>query len=347
MSLQYAPVRDVAATERREAYPLFSIVVPLYDCRDAGMRAVDSALEQDFPRDRYEVIAIADARTAASIDARRAGCVRIIAIDADFAAVDSEMTLFEAGARAASGDYLYFIEGHTVLENGALRVLAAYLRQHRNCAIVCGRRANHARTRLGVLVGGNNDVHEARAFARGNFTLGGNCVIRRDVLTQLGGFDARFARFGETVLYERACDAGVAIGVVDAVLCTHHNDMGVRWLVQLLLSTGRAKARYYATPGATRPRHPVYRWLGSIAAASLAAWPLRVAGPAAILFAIALVRPLPAAAHALYRVAIGMTDVAGFCLERIACQLRPSVQPATAPNSRTAEGAREDYLLRP
>ena len=310
--------------------PLISIVVPLYDCRDAGVRSVDSALRQDFPRDRYEVIAITDVRSLREGDACLARCDRVIAIDADFESVDTEIALFDAGARAASGDYLFFIEGHTVLEPGALRALATHVAQHRECAIVCGRRANHARTRLGILVGGNNDVHEARAFARGNFTLGANCAIRRDVFTRLGGFEARFARFGETVLYERACDAGVAIDALDARLCTHHNDTGFRWLVELLVSTGQAKARYYATPGVVRVRHPVYRWLGSPVLASLAAWPLRVAGPAAILMAIALVARFPAAAHPLYRIAIGMTDVAGFCLERATRRAQPDVRPALA-----------------
>jgi hypothetical protein len=36
--------------------PRFSIVVPLFDCRDAGVRALESALAQDFRRERYEVL---------------------------------------------------------------------------------------------------------------------------------------------------------------------------------------------------------------------------------------------------------------------------------------------------
>ena len=340
MTVRHTRPGDSPTPPRGDARPpRFSIVVPLYDCRDAGMRAVDSALAQDFPRDRFEVIAIVDARVSReAIDAPLAQCDQVIAVDADFASVDAEIALFDAGARAASGDYLYFIEGHTVLDPGAVRALASHLRLHRDCAIVCGRRANHARTNLGILVGGNNDAHEARALARGNFTLGANCAIRRDVFARLGGFDARFARFGETVLCERARDAGVGIGALDAVLCTHHNDTGFRWLVRLLLATGRAKARYYATPGVTRVRHPVYRWVGSPLTAALAAWPLRVAGPAAILLAIAIVRRVPAQAHALYRVAIGMTDVAGYCLERSAWRTRRSVPRCITPDSPRPHG---------
>ena len=315
--------RVVAAREASEPAPLatFSVVVPLFDCRDAGTRALESALDQEFPRGRYEVIVVTDARARkAWPHTLLARCDHVVAVDADFHAVESEIALFDAGSRVARGDYLYFIEGHTVLATGALRAIDAHLAQEPGCDMACGRRLNHARTRLGVLIGGNNDVHEARAHRHGNFTLGANCVIRRSVFAALGGFDPRLLRFNETALYQRAVGAGVAIGAIDATLCTHHNDAGFRWLGRLLVSTGRAKARYYTgwlTAGAAaHPRHPVYRWLAAPASAMLAALPLRVAGPVIILAAMALVGRFPALAGKIYRVDIGCTDVSGYCIER-------------------------------
>ena len=301
--------------------PRFSIIVPLFDCRDAGTRALASALAQDYPRDRYEVVAVVDARSrGAWPHPLLARCDHIVPVDADFGAVEAEIGLFDAGSRFAGGDYLYFIEGHTVLELDALRAIDRHLAKDGECAIACGRRFNHARTRLGLLIGGNNDVHEARAGEQGNFTLGANCVIRRASFIALGGFERRFLRFGETVLYQRARDAGLAVATIDATLCTHHNDAGFRWLVQLLVATGRAKARFYGvTPvrmAAPRLRHPVYRWLGSRGAATLAALPLRAAGPALIVAAMALARRFPALARVVYRGGIGCTDVSGFCIER-------------------------------
>jgi hypothetical protein len=249
-----------------------------------------------------------------------AQCDRVVESNADFGVVESEIALFAAGSRAASGDWLFFTEGHTVLEPDALAALAHHLEREPGCAIVCGRRRNHARTRLGHLVGGNNDVHEARAQRHGSFTLGANSPIRRDAFAALGGLDARFARFGETVLYERALAARMRIDAIDAVLCTHHNDLGLRWMLRLLVATGRAKARHYAEVGrgSKRPRmrHPVYRWLRAPAAAVVAAWPLRLAGPALILAAMALVRRWPGFAQTVYRVGVGCTDVSGYCGER-------------------------------
>jgi hypothetical protein len=299
----------------------FSVIVPLYDCRDAGANALRAALAQTLPRYRFEVIAIVDAAARrARPDALLSQCDRVIESDADFTAVETEIALFAAGSRAATGDWLFFTEGHTVLDPDALSALARHVERGTGCAIVCGRRRNHGRTRLGLLVGANNDAHEARAQRDGDFTLGANSPIRRDAFVALGGLDARFSRFSETVLYERARDARVRIDAIDAVLCTHHNDLGLAWLLRLLVATGRAKARHYAEigngAGRARIRHPIYRWLRRPEAALVAAWPLRLAGLVLILAAMALARRWSTFAQTLYRMGVGCTDVSGYCGER-------------------------------
>ena len=307
----------------------FSVIVPLYDCRDATTKALRAALAQTLPRHRYEVIAVVDARRARP-EGLLAQCDHVVACDADFGAVESEIALFAAGSRAASGEWLFFTEGHTVLEPDALSAIAHHLEREPGCAIVCGRRRNHARTRLGRLVGGNNDAHEARAQRHGDFTLGANSPIRRDAFVALGGLDPRFARFGETVLYERALARGMRIDAIDAVLCTHHNDLGLSWLLRLLVATGRAKARHYAgiDRGGTRARmrHPVYRWLSAPTVGLLAAWPLRLAGFVLIVAAMALAGRFPVGAQAVYRAGVGCADVSGYCGERASTRFTRRLQ---------------------
>jgi len=329
-------VAIASATRRTAEVPgtvTYSIVVPLYDCRDAGTRALESALDQAFERTRYEVIVVVDARMDRDrLQPLLARCDRVVAADVDFDAVESEIALFDAGRRAARGEHLFFIEGHTVLAPLALQAVDDALARDPACGLAYGRRSNHARTRLGVLIGGNNDVHEARAGRRGNFTLGANCVMRRSLFESLGGFSPAFQRFNETVLYHRALDAGVRTAAIDAILCTHHNDAGFRRLVRLLVATGRAKARYYASlRDACRPertRHPVYRWLGSPAASTIAALPLRIAGPLAIALAMGLVHRAPRIAAGLYRTGVGVTDVSGYCAERAWWNRRSASTPS-------------------
>jgi hypothetical protein len=66
---------------RRQAVT-FSVIVPLYDCRDAGTDALRAALAQTFARERYEVIAVVDAGADRAGSDALAARLRIDAIDA-------------------------------------------------------------------------------------------------------------------------------------------------------------------------------------------------------------------------------------------------------------------------
>ena len=107
--------------------------------------------------------------------------------------------------------------------------------------------------------------------------------------------------------------------MIDAVLCTHHNDLGLMRLLRLLLSTGGAKAPYYPTIAANS-RHGyarrVYRWVDSRSAATVAALPFCLIGITAVVLAMAMVRIAPRIAGTAYRVGVGCVNVAGFCIER-------------------------------
>ena len=337
-----------ATVERAEACGVrFSIVAPLFDLRDAGHRALASALDQAYPREDYEVVAVVGAQEPDLPAALLGRCDRVIAVGIDGADVASEIALFEAGARAARGEYLFFIEGHTVLMPDALRTLARALDSVPRPDIVCGGRVDHARTRLGALIGGNNARHALRAARGGQFTLGANCAIARARFDALGGFDPDYLRFNETVLLHRAVAAGTVVRRIDGVLCVHHDDAPFSWLVRLLLATGRAKSRYYRTLAGGRPpqvRHPVYRWLGSRLAAAATALPLRIAGPAVIAAAMLLVRRMPTLAGRLYVLGVGCTDVAGFCIERAMPRARRGRRAGAA--RRTGSSLATDYELR-
>ena len=144
---------SAAGVDRAGAAPAaiaYSIIVPLFDCRDAGTRALESALGQAFPRARYEVIVVVDARSnRAALLPLLARCDSVVAVDADFAAVESEIALLDAGSSVARGEFLFFIEGHTVLATRALQQIDDTLARDPGCALACGRRLNHATTQPG------------------------------------------------------------------------------------------------------------------------------------------------------------------------------------------------------
>ena len=296
----------------------YSVVIPLYDCRDAGDRALASALDQHFPGERFETIVVldADAPPPTPLVSR---CTRMVSVRADFKKIESEIPLFMAGARAARGDYLFFMEAHTVLSPDALQAFDTFLSARGDCAIVCGRRRNHARTALGRLVSMHNDAHQRGAQTRGDFALGANCIIRREAFERLGELDPDYMRFAETALYERAKLANERIETLDAILCTHHNDLGFARLLLLLVSTGRARVRYYAsvpTRVAGNDVRRIYRCLDSRIAAALSALPFFLVGTSLIVVAIAMVRLASRVAGSAYRIGVGCVNVAGFCWER-------------------------------
>lgn len=304
-----------------------SIVLPLFDCRTAGWRSLESALAQSHPRDAYEVIAVTGrtregAAHDATLDALLARCDVVVRTDLDADDVTNETALYAAGHAQASGDLLLFMEGHTALEPDCCRVIDRHFRRHASSALAWAPRRNHGTTPLGRLVSLHNLRHERRASAHGTFSLGANSVIRRDLFARLGGFDPRYQRFGETAILHRARAEGIGVDRIDVPLATHFNDMDVRHWRMLVMQMGDAKAGYYDALRArgedlrAHVRHPIYLAVGT-------RWRARVLlplfGGAGTVFLALAMRALAASdsiASTLYIVAIGCTDLAGYCRAR-------------------------------
>ena len=74
-----------------------SIVVPLFDRRNAGWKSLESALAQRYPRDRYEVVAVTARdeaeRPSAAVAALLARCDRVARPDHDPTIPASEIEL--------------------------------------------------------------------------------------------------------------------------------------------------------------------------------------------------------------------------------------------------------------
>jgi hypothetical protein len=304
--------------------PTVSIVLPIFDRRNAGWRALESALTQDAGRDACEVVVVVG-RDGASFDADPhardllSRCDRVVRTDLDTGDVAHEAALYAAGVAAARGDWVLFIEGHTALERDCCRTIDAYLRAHPGATLAWAPRFNRDATPLGRLVTLHNLRHERRAEATGTFSLGANSIIRRDVLARLGGFEPRYQRFAETAILHRARAAGHAIGRIDRPLATHFNDMDVAHWRALVMQMGEAKRAYYAMlrDGGEdlrrHVRHPAY--LVALAPArARALQPLfRLAGAAMLHLALAARVASERVASAIYVAAVGCTDLAGYC----------------------------------
>ncbi len=115
----------------------------------------------------------------------------------------NEIHFYIAGQRAAKGDVLFFVEGHTELLPDCCADIAAYFRQHPDSVVAWAPRVNLSRTRLGAIIGRINLRAETVARSHGWFSLGANCVITTSLFAQLGGFDPAYFRGNENALFER------------------------------------------------------------------------------------------------------------------------------------------------
>ncbi|MGH8712458.1 MAG: glycosyltransferase, partial [Casimicrobiaceae bacterium] len=310
-----------------DAAPRISIIVPLYDRRNAGWGSLRSALAQRFARARYEVIAVT-ARSLAigardpDIDALLARCDDVVRTGVDDTVTANEIQLYLAGYRRCTGDLVFFCEGHTVLQEDCCALIDEHFARHAGCDLAWAPRRNHAESALGTLVAMHNLHHEQRAAAGGMFSLGATSVIRRCAFDALGGLDPRYLRFSEMALYHRARQQGLAISRIAAPLATHYNDMSVSHWRELAFDAGRARFAYYdnmlakGSAGDARIRHRVYvlarRWPIAAVLKSLS----RRAGAALLAIAIGALRLDRRLAYRCYRLALGCTDLAGYCRAR-------------------------------
>jgi hypothetical protein len=299
-----------------------SIIVPLFDRRNAGWKALESALSQSYPRDRYEVVAVTARDDTGmrdpAVGALLARCDAVAHTNLDPATTTSEVGLYRAGHRRCTGDLVFFCEGHTVLHDDCCSLIDEHFARNPGCDIAWAPRLNHAVSLLGRLVAMHNDRHQQRALAAGVFSLGANSVIRRSMLDALGGLDARYLRFSETALFHRALQRRAVIGRIRTPLATHYNDMGKKLWLQLAEDSGAGRYAYYedvlaqGQGGGARIRHPVYVHARRAAIAALLAPLLRASGAILLGTAVRALRLERRIAYRCYVGALGCTDLAGY-----------------------------------
>jgi hypothetical protein len=306
-----------------------SLILPLFDRRNAGWKPLESALGQTMARGDYEVIVVvgravgSESTTDAYADSLLQQCDAVLDVDADPNQPDQEIPFLMAGYARSTGDALFFMEGHTELDPNCCAMIAAHFRGHPQSRIAWAPRIYRNKSPLGALIGMHSKCHEGRVAEHGGFTLGANSVITREYFEHLGRLEARYMRFGERVLFERVLRENVAIGRIELPLAIHYDDMPVSQLIEIAAAAGIAKYRYYNSPlsgagaGPVTVRHWIYR-LANCAAGALILFPLAaVLREAFLRAAIVAYRTGSKSAYRFYVPGLGFADLSGFCSARI------------------------------
>jgi hypothetical protein len=175
---------------------LLSVIVPVHDGAATLPRCLDALLAD--AANRAEVIVVDDGSRdeSARIAAERGA--RGIRLERNQGAGPAR----NAGARAARGDVLVFVDADVAVHPGTLRALERHLAEHPACAAVFGS-YDAEPAAPGLVSRYRNLLHHfvhQRSGTRASHFWAGLGAIRRTAFDAVGGFDeGRFARATEDV----------------------------------------------------------------------------------------------------------------------------------------------------
>jgi glycosyltransferase involved in cell wall biosynthesis len=220
--------------------PFFSIVVPVRDGGAAFDRCLES-LTRYGSRD-HELIVVDDGSVDASGESARSAGARVIRC----AAPRGPAAARNAGAAAASGRHLFFLDADCELHADTLSVARRFLEEHPEVGAVFGSYDDDPAA-PGVVSRFKNLfhhwVHQRGAGPAESFWAGCGAV-RRELFEEVGGFDEeRFRQpsIEDIELGYRLRDAGVAIELLPEMLVKH-------WKKWRLLSLVRTDVLARAAP---------------------------------------------------------------------------------------------------
>jgi glycosyltransferase involved in cell wall biosynthesis len=187
------------------------------------------------------------------------------------------------GTCHSSGEYLLFVDGDSVLQEGFLEEALARFARHPRLAAVHGRRWE-VYWKRGVRVGEQADFTGIGSDARVVPAATGTSVYRRAALVQAGGFNPFLYAEEEAELGERVREAGYEILAIPVDMIDHHTVpredvgfalrrlrnnmyMGVGQVIRYRLRAGRP-ARAFLQKGARAIEFAGWMLLGCAAAAA-------------------------------------------------------------------------------
>jgi glycosyltransferase involved in cell wall biosynthesis len=102
---------------RSSALPVISIIIPAHNEEKYLRQTLDALNQRNYPA--YEIIVVANGCTDATEEAARGCCDRLVVLSQKSLGIARNL-----GARMAKGEILLFLDADTLLEPGALRIIA-------------------------------------------------------------------------------------------------------------------------------------------------------------------------------------------------------------------------------
>ena len=236
--------------------PDFSVLLPLQEDRDAGLQSIRAwSLEQTLPRERYELIVLAP-----GLDRElERGARRLIGPRDRWIehASPSEWELFNVGAAAARGRFLFVTEVHCVPEPACLEEMLAHLEATQQPG-ARGRSVGVSEGALGRIeqLVYEEDLSVGEDPDHWRKVLIHSLAIRRDVYAQVGGFAPRYGDYAGWALSVALREAGYRLGATPGAPVRHRYTGELGILAEHVRDFARGEMRWCAeTPADVRDRY--------------------------------------------------------------------------------------------
>ncbi len=226
--------------------PLLSVVIPTYQRPALLVACLQSLAQQDYPRERFEVIVVDDG-----------GCLDETSLNAQFAA-QFDLTLIRdthggpgtarnTGARHARGTWLYFVDDDCQLMPDMLTMLATRFERHPNAAIAGACADAHPRNVWSAASQAQLDAvvsYYNRGPDHATSCAGSHWAVPAALFRTLGGYDVRFLNSEDRDVVDRWLTSGHTLVYAPELVVTHLHPHTFRQLWQRNVHYGRGAWQY-------------------------------------------------------------------------------------------------------
>jgi glycosyltransferase involved in cell wall biosynthesis len=195
--------------------PLISIVIIGRNEGDRLLRCIDSVHAADYPQEKMELIYVDSNSSDGSPERAKAAGASILRVHPErpTAAIGRN-----AGWKAATGEYILFLDGDTLLDRNFIATALAQIETDKKTAVVWGhRREIHPQQSIYTRV---LDLDWIYLAGKTKF-CGGDALIRRRALEQVNGFDETLIAGEEPEMCRRMRQLNYEILHIDAPMTLH------------------------------------------------------------------------------------------------------------------------------
>lgn len=224
-------------------YPYISVIIPVYNSADMVGDCLQSFLAQDYPEDRFEIIAVDNNSTDKTAEVIQQFPVKYLLEDK----VQSSYAARNAGAAAAKGEGFLFFDADQTVEPDFLRKFTRYWNDQQYGAFGAQYKAVNLDN---TLAGKFWSIQESLQFSNEDgqkaFSKlgGGNTLVRKDVFEKVNGFDSSLISWGDYDFAYRLKQAGVQVKYVDDAMITHKQRTTLKALLKREYRIGFGRAEF-------------------------------------------------------------------------------------------------------